>query len=115
MSVSKMTATGFSRSHGVRPERRPADKITVNTTVWLYGNFITRLQIPFVQLINSVVDSPRSECHIGQRRILAGVRGHAGAISNKNVPGTPYLIMGIQHRSFRVAAHSCRPHLMDTL
>src|SRR5262249_5989777 len=77
--------------------------------------FICRagLHIVAPKLFDNIVARPHGERHHRQRGVLAALGDEAGAVGDEEILNVPALIEFVEHRSFRVVAHSGRADLVN--
>src|ERR1700759_2916188 len=108
-----------SRSATVRPPSvrifaampPPApEPITITSNVfgvratWAIGGKL--LQFALFHLRNCVIRGTRGERHVGERRIDARRRSHAGTVGHEKIFHLVRLIVGVEHGGFGIAAHA---------
>jgi len=71
------------------------------------------LQGPKLHLLQGVVTSARSHCHVGQRRVLACRGDHERAIRDEEILDVMRLIPRIQYRCFWIMPHTRAAHLVN--
>src|SRR5215217_6123140 len=72
-----------------------------------------RSEVAALQLVDREARGAGGERHVGERGVHAGRAGHARPVGDEDVRGVPHLVVAVEHRRLRVAAHARRAHLVD--
>src|SRR5262245_44854930 len=103
VTVSWTAASGIAAR--IRSPSTSAALPRRTATRWTASRRETGSEIPTFELLDGKRHRSSRERHVGERRVLARRRGHAGAVGDEDVRTVPHLIAGVEHRRLRVTTH----------